>query len=131
VIVSRPPFALDATNFRFPALAALAGRMPLGGQREVALATYLAARLAHDVLPARGLSDEVRSERAAGAKTWLSTLALPAPVRPALAQLLESTSGPPGRAAEAVRAVMAAASGVLDARARTELDQLATSLEQS
>ena len=105
--------------------------MPLGGQREVALATYLAARLAHDVLPARGLSEEVRSERAAGARTWLSTLALPAPVRPAFAQLLESTGGPPGRAAEAVRAVMAAASGVLDARARTELDQLAASLEQS
>ena len=105
--------------------------MPLGGQREVALATYLAARLAHDCLPERGLSDSVRSERANGAKTWLSTLALPAPVRPALAKLVESTSGQRAQTAEALRAVITVTANVLDSRARLELDQLAANLERS
>src|SRR5690349_12491010 len=45
-----PPYALSSPAFRFRALAVLAGRAPLGGQREVALATYLAARLADDCL---------------------------------------------------------------------------------
>src|SRR5262245_54071178 len=70
---SAPPYALASTPFRFPALAALAGRAPLGGQREVALATYLAARLAHDTLPERAVSPTTRTERAANARTWLST----------------------------------------------------------
>ena len=64
MIVSQPPYALAATPFRFPALASLAGRAALGGDREVALATYLAARLAHDTLPDRGLSQPIRAERA-------------------------------------------------------------------
>ena len=131
MIVSHPPYALASTTFRFPALAALAGRMPLGGQREVALATYLAARLAHDCLPERGLSDAVRSERASSAKTWLSTLALPAPIRPALAKLVESTSGNRSQTAEALRAVITLTANVLDTRARLELDQLAVTLERN
>jgi hypothetical protein len=129
VIVS-PPYALEATSFRFPALAALAGRSALGGQREVALATYLAARLAHDVLPSRGLSSAVRGERANGAKTWLSTLALPAGVRPALARLVETSGSGPGPTAEALRAVIAATTTLLDGRSKAELDQLAAALEK-
>src|SRR5207248_2604299 len=114
--------------FRFPALAALAGRSPLGGQREVALATYLAARLAHDTLPERGVSPETRSERAAGAKSWLSTLALPATVRPALAKLVESSAGSPELAAQALRNVTTVTANFLDSGARLELKQLAASL---
>ena len=71
VPVTNPPYALATTTFRFAALAALAGRAPLGGQREVALATYLAARLAQDVLPERGVPQTSRAERAVGAKSWL------------------------------------------------------------
>lgn len=104
--------------------------MPLGGQREVALATYLAARLAHDCLPERGLNEAIRSERANGAKTWLATLALPAPVRPALAKLVESTTGPRGQTVEALRAVITVTASLLDSKARLELDQLAASLER-
>ena len=40
-----PPYALTPTTFRFRALAALAGRAPLGGGRETALASYVVARL--------------------------------------------------------------------------------------
>jgi len=105
--------------------------MPLGGQREVALATYLAARLAHDCLPERGLSAAVRAERVTGAKTWLSTLTLPAPIRPALARLVESTSGNGSQTAEALRAVITLTANVLDTRARLELDQLAVTLERN
>src|SRR4029079_1599332 len=76
VLLASPPYALAPTNFRFPALASLAGRAPLGGRREVVLGASVAARLAHDTLAERGLSTETRVDRAAHARTWLPT---PAP----------------------------------------------------
>lgn len=123
-----PPFAVAPTSFRFPGLAALAGRAPLGGQREVALAVYLVARLAQDSLPDRGLSEATRSERSAAAKAWLSGLALPAPVRSSLAKAVEASSGPPMGAGEAVRDVTSVTATYLDSTSKMELDQLAGSL---
>jgi hypothetical protein len=130
-VINQPPFSLAPTTFRFPALAALAGRAPLGGQREVALATYMAARLADDVIPDRGIEAEVRTQRAGAAKSWLSNLALPAPIRPALARLIEASGGDRRGAAEAVRAVMTVTSSLLDARGRSELENLAAALDRS
>lgn len=125
-----PPYAVAPTQFRFAALAALAGRAALGGQREVALATYMAARLAHDLLPDRELDAGIRGERAAAAKNWLSTVTLPAQVRPALLRLVEASSvGRPATAA-AVRGVIAVTAPQLDKAARLELDQLAEALER-
>ncbi len=123
-----PPFAVAPTSFRFPGLAALAGRAPLGGQREVALAVYLVARLAQDALPDRGLTEATRAERAAAAKAWLSGVTLPAPVRATLAKGVEASSGTPEAAGLAVREVSAAAATYLDSSARMELDQLAGTL---
>lgn len=131
MIVPQPPYALEPTTFRFPALAALAGRMPLGGQREVALAAYLAARLAHDALPDRGLSGAIRAERSAGAKTWLGTLALPGSVRPALLRLVEASAGTSAQVAEAVRGVIAVTANLLDGRSKSELEQLAAAFEKA
>lgn len=131
MIVSQPPYALAPTAFRFPALAALAGRAPLGGPREVAMAAYLAARMAHDVLPERGLVQSVRKERAQTGRNWLSTVTLPASIRPSLARLVDASGGDRRQTADAVRAVLAAAADLLDARARGELEQLAATLEQS
>ena len=131
VIVSQPPYALAATPFRFPALASLAGRAALGGDREVALATYLAARLAHDTLPDRGLSQPIRAERAVGAKSWLATLSLPAAIRTALARLVEASGDDARGVAPAVRAVIAAASSRLDPASRLELNRLVEALERS
>lgn len=128
VQLNQPPFAVAPTSFRFPSLAALAGRAPIGGQREVALAVYLAARLAHDALPDQGLSEASRTERAAGARSWLSTLSLPAPVRPALAKLIDASAGSPEQAAQAVRDVTAVTANFIDSGARSELDQLAGKL---
>ena len=127
-MINQPPFALASTTFRFPALAALAGRSPLGGHREVAIAVYLSARLAHDMLPARGLSDDVRLERAAHARSWLSNLALPVAVRPAVLKLVDASAGDTTTAGQAVRDVMSVTANFLDSGARLELDQLAGSL---
>src|SRR6185295_16617196 len=91
--VNLPPYAVPPTEFRFPALAALAGRAQLGGDREVALAVYLAARLVQDSVGPACVSDPLRAERAANAKTWVSSFALPASVRPSITHLIESTSG--------------------------------------
>jgi hypothetical protein len=127
--LSNPPYALAPNAFRFPALASLAGRAALGGQREVALAVYLAARLAHDVLPQRGLSLAIRSGRMTAAKAWLSNLALPAPIRPAIVRLVEASTAAPSSAADAVRNVIAVTANFLDQNARLELDRLAATLD--
>jgi hypothetical protein len=124
VIVSQPPYALAPIPFRFPALASLAGRAPLGGEREVALATYLAARLAHDSLAERGIPQPVRAERATSAKTWLATLALPATIRSALIRLIEASGEDSVGVVAPLRAVIAATSNRLDRAARVELDRL-------
>lgn len=123
-----PPYAVEPTTFRFAGLASLAGRSALGGQREVALATYLAARLADDTLPQRGVSQPVRLERAAHAKTWLSTLALPAALRSALTKLIDASSGEPAAASDATAEVTRSAASFLDVRAKAELDQLVAAL---
>lgn len=123
-----PPYAVEPTTFRFAGLASLAGRSALGGQREVALATYLAARMAEDTLPDRGVSQPVRMERAAHAKIWLSTLALPAPLRGALMKLIDASSGEPAAAAQATADVTRSAASFLDVRAKAELERLVASL---
>lgn len=129
VLISNPPYGLAPTPFRFAALAALAGRAPLGGRREVALATYLAARLADDVRDQNGLSAPIRVERAGSARSWLATVTIPAPIRQPLARLIDSSAGGAGPAAQAVRAVIAVTADYLDRAARLELDHLAETLE--
>jgi hypothetical protein len=122
------PYSLAPTRFRFPALAALAGRAPLGGKREVALATYLVARLAQDAIPDRALPQVARAERAGSAKGWLATITLPAAVRTSLARAIEASSGDPASLATGLRAVMAVTATHLDLGARSELSQLAAAL---
>jgi hypothetical protein len=129
VLISKPPYGLAPTPFRFAALAALAGRAPLGGRREVALATYLAARLVDDVRDENGLAAPMRIERAGNARSWLSTVALPAPIRQPLARLIDSSGGGPGAASQALRAVIAVTAEFLDRAARLELEKLAETLE--
>ena len=130
VIVSQPPYALAPTPFRFPALASLAGRAPLGGDREIVLATYLAVRLAHDALAERGISQTVRAERAVSAKNWMATLSLPATVRAALARVVEASGADDaGGIAPALLAAIAATSARLDQASRLELSRLAERFE--
>jgi hypothetical protein len=124
-----PPFALAQPMFRFRHLAALAGRAPIGGAREVALASFVVARLVAERVDG---SDDERPQRAArclAAKGWLGTLALPQPVRGAATRCADlSVDGERGSLARDIRELMLAGSAYLDARSRNELDALARSL---
>ena len=125
-----PPYALSALAFPFPHLAGLAGRAPIGGAREVALACFVAARLAVDCMHPPSESDaHARSARASGAKAWLGTLALPVLVRGPLLRCVESSSdGPPGAVARAVAELAVVGVAFLDAASLTELESLAALL---
>ena len=129
IVSFAPPYALAPTTFRFRALAALAGRAPLGGARETALASYVVARLASGLAPGTALAPEDRVARAAGAKTWLATLALPAPLRAPLAKVIESTRHDSKAAVAAALVTVAdVAASYLDGPALAELRGLATQL---
>jgi hypothetical protein len=91
--MATPPYALDAPAFRFRALAALAGRASLGGEREAALATLLAARLVAGALAPDRLPVELRAARAQAARGWLGALALPAGQRAAIARVIDASGG--------------------------------------
>jgi hypothetical protein len=125
-----PPYALDTPRFRFRALAALAGRSPLGGEREVALAALLAARLAVGALPSQPLPQGVRVTRAAGARAWFASLALPPVLRQPLARLVDATTSVDGDGLDgALRAVIDAGTPQLDAAAIAELREVVRALE--
>lgn len=64
----------------------------MGGEREVALACYMAARLAQDALVTPVLPDAVREARAQGARHWLAAMTLPAAVRVPVARLVDATA---------------------------------------
>jgi hypothetical protein len=127
-----PPYALAAPSFPFRHLAASAGRAPIGGAREVALACFVAARLASDCGPATPpTSAEGRAARSAGAKAWLGTLALPVPVRTPLQRCAELSGDGDARAMGRELALLAAAAAsYLDSAARAELDALALLLQR-
>jgi hypothetical protein len=124
------PYALSTPSFPFRHLAALAGRAPIGGAREVALACFMAARLAAERRPSSPeLSDEARQARGAAARSWLGTLTLPAAVRTPLAKCIESSArGSVTALARDVAAVRSACVSFLDASSRAELDALAEEL---
>ena len=124
-VAPAPPYALSSPAFRFRALASLAGRAALGGPREVALATYLVARLADDCLPEKELPAAARAERSNAARGWLASVALPAPVRTALTKLADATAGDLSVVAPTLTSVIAATESYLDTAARSELDRLA------
>jgi hypothetical protein len=125
VSASGPPYAVAPARFRFPALAALAGRAPLGGPREVALAALMAARLAAGSLDPDPLAPSARARRAAGARRWFAALALPAAARAPFARLVDASAGD-SRAALAVAldGTAAAAAPHLDEPAAAELREL-------
>lgn len=123
-----PPYSLTPPRFRFRALATLAGRAPLGGAREVALATYLVARLVDDAQPAHALPEAMRGARAAAARTWLSTMALPAAVRPALTRLVDASALDDHAMPDALQNVIAVTAAYLDAAAIADLERLAQAL---
>ena len=126
---SSSPFILDVPSFRFRALAALAGRAPLGGAREVALACFMAARLAAATGGRQALPPAARQARAAGARTWFASLALPAPSRIPLARLADATiEGSPRAVADALATVTAVTATWLDEPAQFEMERVIAEL---
>lgn len=130
----RAPYALEPTAFPLPALAAMAGRAPLGGPREIALACFLVGRLVVDRagdLEGGALSSEQRRTRALGARQWLGSATVPGAVRTALAKLADASAGnDPAAIHTALNSVMAVTANHLDQGARLELGRLAQTIAE-
>ena len=121
-----PPYALTAPSFAFRELTSLAARAALGGPRETALATLVAARVAAGAAPPLALAPALRVARADAARVWLSSVTMPAPVRTAIGRLLDSSAGNDGRTILASLAKVTDVTAPLLTRgARSELDRLA------
>jgi hypothetical protein len=131
VIGAAPPFSLTAPAFRFRALTMLAGRAPLGGEREMTLALLMVARLAEGLILPSPLSEAARRTRGAGARVWLSTLTLPAAMRIPLARVVEATEhGNHGVVAETILAAAELVQSVLDPPSRHEITDLIAALRE-
>src|SRR5688572_27037331 len=128
----RAPYSLEPTAFRFPAMAMMAGRAPLGGPRELALACFLVARIVADcVTEAETLSPEQRASRAHGAKQWLGGATLPHPIKGALVRLAESTAATDRRVMRsALDYVMTVTANQRDSGARLEFGRLAQAIAE-
>jgi hypothetical protein len=125
-VLGPPPYTLVAPTFAFRSLAALAARAALGGPRETALATLIAARLAAGAAPPISLAPPLRTARADAARVWLSSVTLPASVRAAIAKLVDATAGNDERVIAAALAKVTDITAQLMTRgARSELDRLA------
>jgi len=124
-----PAYGLLAPVFRFKHLASLAGRAPIGGAREVALACFVVARLAAECVGATDDDASARASRGAGAKAWLGTLALPAVVKTPAALCVErSISASAPQLARDVAGLAQAAAAYLDQPSRAELEALTAAL---
>lgn len=124
-----PPYALTSPVFPLRALTAQLGRAPLGGPRESALACLTTARLALGLLPPLLLRADVRRARAAAARPWLLTLAIPASARDAALRVVDASARDDTAAvAVALRSLATACEAVLDAAAGAELETLARRL---
>jgi hypothetical protein len=93
----------------------------MGGDREVALGALMIARLASNAVGPHALSEPVRKDRAAAAKAWLASLALPARARPAMARALEATARDADAVTGAVHEVVRALTPWLDEPSLAEL----------
>ena len=119
------PYALSPTVFPFRSLTLLAGRAPLGGPRETALATLVAVRLAATATGTERLDLPLRVARADAARHWMGSVTLAAPVRNALLKLVASTTADDAAAIHgALARVTDITANALDRAARSELDRL-------
>jgi hypothetical protein len=89
------------------------------------MATLVAARLAAALRAPVALPALLRAERAGAARHWMGALALAAPLRAALGQLLDATARDDATAVSAALAnVTEVTAPHLDRKARSELDRL-------
>jgi hypothetical protein len=131
-VLSQPPYALAPVVFRFRALATLAGRLPLGGERELAMALLMGARVADGCTTREALPSEQRKARGQGARHWMGTLTLSATARTAAQQVADAAGGESREGvAAALDRLIVIAGAVLDPPSRSELKQLLALLRAS
>ena len=121
----RAPYSLEPNAFPLPALAAVAGRAPLGGQREVAMACFVVSRLISGLSTPGASGSETGRERLQGVRHWLGSAALPTPLKQALTKAAEcACEGDRNGTASALDSVMTVTANQLDPAARLELSRL-------
>ncbi|MGQ0649864.1 MAG: hypothetical protein ACT4P7_20120 [Gemmatimonadaceae bacterium] len=127
-----PPYALTPPTFRFRALVALAERLPLGGERELVLATFRSARVLWDWQGAGALPRLATQGRAHAARQWLQSLSLPQQTRAVFQQLADAIArdDQPAAIASWDRA-LALATRIVDGAARADFKALAGRLNDS
>ena len=124
-----PPFALATPTFRFKALASHAGRASLGGDREVALACFVSARLIAGLLPPLAIGSVDSSARATAAKQWLASLSVPSPTRTAATAAFDAVAGNNFKAAgKALKTLIEAGRAQLDQASISEMTELVNEL---
>lgn len=123
-----PPYSLDAITFCAPALAEAVGSAQIGGDRELALASLMVARLIIAALPPDPLSPQDRTLRAELARQWLSGLTMPQPARMALLRAMDASITPGVDATAALRELAQMLTGHLPDAALRELVTLAERL---
>lgn len=129
--LASPPYALAHVQFQFTALASLATRAPVGGDREAVLGCITLARLAAALLPPVELSPELRRERAEGARIWLLSLPLEQSLRTLLLRAINSsaTAARNEMAAE-IDLVRERMEKITDLRSSAELQHIANELRR-
>jgi hypothetical protein len=126
VIGQLPPFALTTPSFRFRALASRAGRASLGGDREVALACFVSARLIAGLIAPYSIVPGDAATRAAGARVWLASQSLPVQTRTGVVAAIAAVASSNRRAAsKALRMLIDAGKTQLDPASLAELTELA------
>ena len=91
MIGKMPRYSVAQSEFPFRALAALAGRAPIGGVRETVVATLICARLAMGAVDQSAMPAKSREVRANGARNWLLSLALPQSSRSAYLKVIDAS----------------------------------------
>lgn len=129
---SSPPYALAAPTFRFRALASGAALLPKGGDRELALVTFVCARLAWDAVTDRTIAGELSRIRGRACRGWIQGLSLPSPTKVAFFAVADAIANDDRAQIAAAwdRAVLLAAR-VLDHQARSELKEVSARIGES
>ena len=123
------PHALPAPAFRFRSLVIAAGRAPLGGPRESALAALMGALLAAGLLGPTPLPSDARATRADAARSWLGSIALPPVTKVAVSRLIEAAGrNDLSAVATAMGKVTEVTAPYLDRAAQSELERFCAAL---
>jgi hypothetical protein len=128
-VLALPPYALVPPAFRFRPLVALAERLPLGGDRETVLATFVTARVLWDWKGVDALETPFTGPRAQAVRQWLQGLSLPQSTRAVFQQLTDAVvRDDVASAIVAWERVLAAAARLIDGAARAEFNALSARL---